>query len=240
MKYANVYNSEYQNSSFDAGLRDYMYLIYKNMGISLLISSIVAFIVGTNITLLQFFYSNRLIAFLVQLAPIFFVFSINKEVFSGSVETARNKLYIFSALMGVSLSTIFVIYTRQNIYNVFLTASATFGAMSLYGYTTKKDLTSWSSFLYMGVMGIFIASLINIFVRSATVNLGVSIIGVLLFTLYTAYDVQSLKRLHTFVGITADSKDRIAIMGSLQLYMDFINLFLYMLRVMGSMSNRKE
>ena len=162
MKYTNIYSNT-ESRSFDSGLRDYMYLIYKNMGIALLISAIVAFFVSSSPTLLRIFFSNTIIALIVQLSPIFFVYSFSKSIMNLSVSEAKNKLYIFAGLMGLSLSTIFVMYTRQSIVETFLTTSLTFGGMSLYGYTTKRDLTSLGSFLFMGIFGLCIASLINLF-----------------------------------------------------------------------------
>lgn len=239
MKYANIYANE-GNNVFDKSLRDYMYLIYKNMGISLMISALVAFIVGTNPALLKMFFSNRLISLVVALAPIFFVFSINKAIFTKTVEEAKNSLFIFAGLMGLSLSTIFVMYTKENIFQTFLTSAAMFGSMSLYGYKTKSDLTKWQSFLYMGLFGLLFASLFNIFFKSSSLSFGISCIGVVLFTLYTAYDVKKLKDLHNYVSLNTDAKERIAIFGALQLYLDFINLFIYLLEIFSRMSNNKN
>jgi FtsH-binding integral membrane protein len=239
MKYSNIYTNS-GSKVFDSGLRDYMYLIYKNMGISLLISAIVAFVVGTNPVLLKFFFSNALTALIVQLAPIFFIFSFNKTVFTGTVEDAKTKLFLFAGLMGLSLSTIFVVYARQDITSAFLVSASMFGGMSLYGYTTKKDLTSLRSFLMMGVMGLLFASLINIFMRSGTMSFGISCITVVVFTLYTAYDVQNLKNLHAFVSVNGDYKERIAIMGALQLFLDFINIFTSVLRIMSRVGSNRD
>lgn len=239
MKYANIYTTS-ESTSYDQGLKEYMYLIYKNMGLSLLISALVAFFVSRSGTLLSLLFSNWLMATIVSFAPIFFIFSINKSIYTGSIADAKKKLFIFSSLMGLSLSTVFVFYNYGDIFSVFLTTSATFGVMSLYGYVTKKDLTSWGSFLFMGVMGLFIASLINMFVRSASANLTIAYISVILFVLYTAYDVQNLKKLYTFVGINSDFKERIAIMGALSLYIDFINLFLSLLRIMSHSRNNRN
>lgn len=236
MKYTNIYSNT-ESRSFDSGLRDYMYLIYKNMGIALLISAIVAFFVGNNPTLLKMLFSNSIIALIVQLSPIFFVYNFGRTIMNLSVEEAKNKLYIFSALMGLSLSTIFVVYTRQSIAETFLTTSLTFGCMSLYGYTTKKDLTSLGSFLIMGIFGLCIASLINIFIRSASFNYMLSCLGVVIFTLYTAYNVQKLKELYTYIGTNSDAGQKMAVLGALNLYMTFINLFTTLLTFFGDRKN---
>ena len=236
MRYTNIYTNE-NTTSYDNSLRDYMYLIYKNMGLALLISGIVAFIVGNSQALLSFFLGNVVMRFIIMLAPIFLSLSIGKSVMTSSVQDARNKLYIFAALMGISLSTIFIVYTKQNIVETFLTTALTFGCMSLYGYTTKKDLTSLGSFLFMGVCGLLIASLINLFAKSRSINYMISCCGVIIFTLYTAYDVQKLKELHNYIGSSQDIKERIAVIGALELYLDFINIFTYLLSLMGRQEN---
>ena len=236
MRYTNIYTNE-NTTSYDNSLRDYMYLIYKNMGLALLISGIVAFIVCNSQALLSFFLGNLVMRFIIMLAPIFLSLSIGKSVMTSSAQDAKNKLYIFAALMGISLSTIFIVYTKQNIVETFLTTALTFGCMSLYGYTTKKDLTSLGSFLFMGVCGLLIASLINLFARSSSINYMISCCGVIIFTLYTAYDVQKLKELHNYIGSSQDMKERIAVIGALELYLDFINIFTYLLSLMGRQEN---
>ncbi len=233
MKYTNIYSNT-QEQVFDGGLRDYMYLIYKNMGKALLISAVIAFIVGHSNFMLSLLFSNPIVAIIVQLLPLFFVFNFTKTLISGTVQDAKNRLFIFSALMGVSLSTIFVMYTGQSIVETFLTTSITFGCMSLYGYKTKKDLSSLQSFLFMGLCGLVIASLINLFIRSGTTSYILSCIGVIIFTLYTAYDVQNIRKLYNQVSISTDAKEKIAVFGALQLYLDFINLFLDLLRILNS------
>jgi FtsH-binding integral membrane protein len=204
------------------------------MGIALSVSAVVAFVVGNSPFLIRLFFSNVLIALLVQLAPLFFVFNFSKTLFTSSVAEAKNKLYIFAGLMGLSLSTVFLVYTKQSIVETFLTTAATFGGMSLYGYTTKKDLSSLTSFLYMGVMGLFIASIVNMFVRSSSMSYTMSCIGVVLFTLYTAYDVQKLRNMHNYISLSGDVREKMAVFGALELYVDFINLFMSLLRILNS------
>ena len=143
-------------------------------------------------------------------------------------------LFIFAGLMGVSLSTIFLAYTGASILQTFLTTAGTFGCMSLYGYKTKKDLTSLNSFLIMGLVGLLIASIVNIFVKSAQFDFVLSGVGVIIFTLFTAYDVQKIKETYNYVGVNSDMIEKVAVIGSLQLYMDFVNLFLYLLRFLGN------
>ena len=179
MKYTNIYSNT-ESRSFDSGLRDYMYLIYKNMGIALFISAMVAFFVGNSPVLLGMLFSNPIIALIIALSPMFFVYSFTKSLLNLSINEAKNKLYIFSALMGLSLSTIFAVYTRQSIVETFLTTAITFGGMSLYGYTTKRDLTSLGSFLFMGIFGLCIASIINLFIRNAGFSYMLSCLGVVI------------------------------------------------------------
>lgn len=236
MRYINIYSNK-NTLSRDDSLRDYMYLIYKNMGVALLISGAVAFVVGNSRVLLSLFLGNFLMRLIVMLSPIFLSLSISKSVMMSSVQDAKNKLYIFAGLMGISLSTIFIVYTRENIVETFLTTALTFGCMSLYGYSTKKDLTNLSSFLFMGIFGLLVASLINLFARSGSVNYMISCSGVIIFTLYTAYDVQKLKNLHNYIGNSQDFKERVAIIGALELYLDFVNVFTYLLSLMGRQGN---
>ncbi|MDR2760432.1 MAG: Bax inhibitor-1/YccA family protein [Rickettsiales bacterium] len=239
MRYSNIYANT-QSKTFDGDLRDYMHLIYKYMGLSLFISAAVAFVVGTNQTLLRFFFSNMLMALIVQLSPLFFMFNLSKTIFTGSAEEARTKLFIFAGLMGISLSTIFAVYARQDITSAFLVSGSMFGGMSLYGYVTKKDLTGLGSFLMMGVMGLLFASLINIFFRSGAMSFGLSCISVLIFTLYTAYDVQNLKNLHSYASLSGgDMREKIAVMGALRLFMDFINIFTSVLHIMSRLNDRR-
>jgi FtsH-binding integral membrane protein len=233
MKYTNIYTNAKEGAVYDSKMRDYMFLIYKNMSIALFLSAIVAFIVGNSQFLMRMFFSNPLISLIVQLAPLFFVFNFTRAISRISVEEARGKLFIFAGLMGISLSTVFMIYTRQSITETFLTTSITFGGMSLYGYTTKKDLTSMGSYLIMCVTGLFVASLINLFIRSSSMSYGLSCISVVIFTLYTAYDVQKLKNSYYFTTSSDEVREKVAIFGALELYMDFVNLFLTLLRLLN-------
>jgi FtsH-binding integral membrane protein len=237
MKYTNIYTNTQESAVYDSDMRDYMCSIYKNMGIALLVSAFVAFIVGSSEFLMRLFFSNFIISIVVQLAPLFFVSSFARSISTISVVEAKNKLFIFAALMGLSLSTIFMVYTKQSIVETFLTASITFGSMSLYGYTTKKDLNSMGSYLVMCVTGLFIASLLNLFIRSSSMSYGLSCISVIVFTLYTAYDVQKLKKSYYFTS-NNEVRGKVAVFGALELYMDFINLFVALLRIINSNGRR--
>ena len=149
-----------------------------------------------------------------------------------SIEKARGVLWLFSGLMGISLASIFVMYTSESITRVFFITASTFGAMSLYGYTTKKDLTSWGSFLFMGLIGIILSSLVNLFLQSSALQFVVSIITVVVFVGFTAYDTQRIRSAYDHVA-GGETAQKFAVFGALMLYMDFINLFLAMLRLFG-------
>lgn len=237
MGFAEVYTNR-QSYAFDKGLQEYMCLVYKNVGIGLLISAIVSWFVGTSPDLLRFFFSNRLMALLVMFSPLIFSMYFGAKIWVISQEKARNLFFIFTAIMGLSLATIFVVFTKSSIFQTFLTTAGMFGAMSLYGYRTKKDLTSLGSFLMMGVVGILIASILNIFMKSAQVSFTISILGVIIFTLFTAYDVQKIKETYNQIGINSDIKEKVAILGSFQLFLDFVNLFMYLLRFIGRTDDR--
>jgi FtsH-binding integral membrane protein len=166
------------------------------------------------------------------LAPLALVFFISFRINSLSVGAAQAIFWIYAALLGVSLSSIFVVYTAQSITQVFFIAAATFGAMSLFGYTTKRDLTQFGSFLIMGLIGVIIAMVVNIFLASSALGFAISVLGVLIFVGLTAYDTQKIKNLYS-VNDDGTVAGRKAIMGALTLYLDFLNIFLFMLQLFG-------
>jgi len=221
---------------YDEGLRLYMNSIYKYMSFALLITGLVAYITAYTPALLNLILRTPL-SIIVMLAPLFYVIYFSSKVWSMSPEKARNNLWIFSAIMGLSLTSIFLVYTSVSIVRTFFITSATFAGMSLYGYTTKRDLNGIGQFMMMGLMGIVIASIVNIFLKSAGMQFMISIVGVLVFTGLTAYDVQKLRQTYDYVGINSDVKEKVAIIGALNLYMDFINLFLMLLRFFGNNKN---
>lgn len=226
------YVSSSSRVGFDTGLRDYMYKVYNNMSVALAISGFVAFLLSKSATMMQMLFGTPL-KYLIMFAPLAFVLFFSFKINSISASQARTYLYSFAAIMGLSISSIFLIYTGQSIVRVFLITSCTFGLMSLYGYTTKKDLTALGSFLIMGVVGIVIASLVNIFLKSAAIHFAISAIGVLVFTLLAAYDTQKIKNLYYQVSSDEETINKAAVMGSLSLYMDFINMFMFMLQFLG-------
>ncbi len=220
------------SSSLDIGLRSYMVKVYNQMTIALGISGFIAFIVA-NTPLMQIIFGNKILMWVAVLSPLAFVIFFSLKLASISAQTAKNYLWIYAALMGISLASLFAIYTGVSITRVFFITAATFGAMSLYGYTTKKDLTNFGSFLMMGLIGIIIASLINIFLKSSAMHFAISIIGTLIFIGLTAYDVQKIKQQYYMVSGNDEMVAKASVVGALSLYMDFINLFIHLMQLMG-------
>jgi len=220
----------------DEGLRAYMLRVYNYMGIGLALTGIVAYSMATmamsNQAFAEAVYGSPLM-WVIILAPLGMVFFLSFRINKMSVSAAQTTFWIFAALMGASLSSIFLVYTGQSITQVFFVTAATFGSVSLYGYTTKKDLSGWGSFLFMGLIGIIIAMVVNIFLASSALQFAISVIGVLVFTGLTAYDTQQIKEMY-YEGDSAVVAGRKAIMGALRLYLDFINLFLMLLRLFGN------
>jgi hypothetical protein len=229
-------SSASRTSTFDSALRDYMVKVYQYMSIALAISGLVAFMVASSPALMQAIFGTPL-AFVVMLAPLGFVIFFGFKLNSISAEKAKSFLWIYSALMGLSLATIFAVYTATSITRVFLITASTFGAMSIYGYTTKKDLTSFGSFLIMGLIGIMIASIINIFLKSSGLDFAISFLGVFIFIGLTAYDTQRIKQTYYHFAGNNEMVSKMAVMGALNLYMDFINLFIMLLRFFGERKN---
>jgi FtsH-binding integral membrane protein len=225
----------------DEGLRTYMLKVYNLMAIGLALTGVAAFMSfqlafanGELTAFGQAIYLSPL-KWVVMLAPIGLVFFMSFRINSMSVSAARTTFAVYAALMGLSLSSIFVIYTGQSVVQTFFVTAASFGALSLYGYTTKRSLSAMGSFLMMGLFGLIIASVVNIFLASSALQFAISAIGVLIFAGLTAYDTQKIKEMY-FDGDDAAVLGRKAIMGALTLYLDFINLFMFLLQFMG---NRK-
>ena len=221
-----------RTTTYDSSLRAYMVQVYNFMAIALGISGAVAFLVSSSPALMQLFFGTPL-AWVVMLAPLGFVFFFSYKLNSISTAKAKSYLWIFSGLMGLSLATIFVVYTGTSIARVFFISASTFGAMSIYGYTTKRDLTAMGSFLMMGLIGLLIASVVNIFLKSSALDFALSVLGLFIFIGMTAYDTQRIKQIYYQLGSNSELLSKAAVMGALSLYMDFINLFMMMLRFMG-------
>ena len=228
----NIYNnSSYASAEIDQGLRTYMLRVYNYMAIGLFITAIVAYFSAASGLYLAL--EQKPLILVVMLAPLGMVFYLSARITRMSFTSAQASFWIFSGLMGLSLSYIFLAYTGTSIARVFLITSGSFGALSLFGYTTKKDLSAWGAFLFMGLIGIILASIVNIFIGSSGMQFGISVLGVLIFAGFTAYDTQQIKQIY-YQGDSADVSGRKAIMGALRLYLDFINLFILLIQLFGS------
>ena len=228
--------------AIDAGLRAHMIRVYNYMAAGVALTGVVAWLtfsaavtqVGGSLELTQFghiIFQSPLMWVLV-LAPLGLVFALSFGINRLSAPTALMLFFVYAGLLGLSLASIFLVYTGESITRVFFISAATFGAMSLWGYTTKRDLTGLGSFMFMGLIGIIIASLVNVFLQSSPLGWAISVIGVLVFVGLTAYDTQAIKEMYSPMddGTIAGRK---AVMGALRLYLDFINLFLMLLRLFG-------
>jgi FtsH-binding integral membrane protein len=220
----------YDGAQVDEGLRAYMQRVYSYMAGGLALTGIVAYAAAAS----GFYQSiaGTPLIWIVMLAPLGFVLALSFGIQRMSAGTAMLLFWLYAAVMGLSLGGIFLIYTGTSIARVFFITAATYGAMSLYGYTTKTDLSGFGSFLLMGLIGIVIASLVNIFIGSSTLQFAISIIGVIVFVGLTAYDTQRIKEMY-LESDTAEAADKKAVLGALALYLDFINLFMMLLQLFG-------
>ena len=219
-------------AGIDVGLRAYMLRVYNYMTLGLGLTGAVAFAASTNLDLMQIIHGTGL-RWLVMLAPLGFVIFLSARINAMRPATAQTVFWLYAALMGLSLSYIFLAFTGASITRVFFITAGTFAAMSLYGYTTKRDLSKFGSFLFMGLIGIILASIVNIFLASSALHFVISIIGVLVFVGLTAYDTQAIKSMYN-VSDSGVIQEKKAIMGALRLYLDFINLFVMLLSIFGN------
>ncbi len=215
----------------DEGLRTFMLKVYNSMALGLAVTGVVAYYVAHSPALLQAIFGSPL-QYIVMLAPLGFVMALSFGIQRMQASTATLLFYVYAGVMGLSLSSIFVVYTGESMARAFFATAATFSAMSLYGYTTKRDLTGMGSFMFMGLIGILIASLVNIFIGSSALQFAISVIGVMVFVGLTAYDTQMLKSMY-YASDDVETGTKKAIMGALTLYLDFINMFLFILRLFG-------
>jgi len=230
--------------AMDAGLRAYMLRVYNYMAGGVALTGIVAWLTfnlsvvqnaGGTITGLtplgQTLFGSPLM-WLVILAPLGMVFFLSFRIQHIQAGTARALFFVYAALVGISLATIFMVYTHTSITRVFFISAASFGALSLYGYTTQRDLSGLGAFLIMGLVGLILASIVNIFVNSGAMAFIISVIGVLVFAGFTAYDTQAIKEMYDEMDDSTIT-GRKAVMGALKLYLDFLNLFLFILQLLG-------
>ena len=219
-------------ADIDEGLRAYMLRVYNYMTAAMAITGLVAYITVNTPALFNAIYGTPL-QWVVMLAPLGMVFFLAARVHKMSTSAAQIAFWIYAGLVGLSLAWIFAVYTQTSIVRVFFITASAFAGLSLYGYTTKKDLSGWGSFLIMGVIGLIVASIVNIFLVSSALHFAISVIGVLVFAGLTAYDTQQIKETYYSVA-NSDMAGKAAIMGALRLYLDFLNMFLFLLQLFGS------
>lgn len=227
------------STSVDEGLRQHMMRVYNYMAGGLCVTALTAYLISaTSLSQLFFsvnaagYYTVSGFGYLMLFAPLAMVFAFSWVIYKGTAAQTQGAFWIFSALMGAALTPVLMVYTGQSITKIFLISAAMFGAMSLYGYTTKKDLTSIGSFMIMGVWGLIIASIVNIFLKSPGMSYAISFLAVIAFTALTAYDTQKIRQLY----VSADGGEmstKKAVSGALNLYMDFINIFIALLNLFG-------
>lgn len=219
----------------DEGLRAHMNKVYGLMSGAMVVTAIVAYAVGSNPALVQAIFGSGL-KWVVMFAPLVVVFGFSAALNRLSLSTAQILFFVYAALMGLSLSFIFAVYTGVSIAQTFLVTAIAFAGLSLYGYTTKRDLSGFGTFLMMGVIGLIVASLVNLFLASPAVSFAVSVLGVLIFAGLTAYDTQNIKSMYVQMAHSGDDEwlGKSAIMGALQLYLDFVNMFMFLLQFMGN------
>lgn len=215
----------------DQGLRSYLSRVYMFMAFGLLLTGGSAYTVANIPEMMQLVFGTGL-KWVFIFAPLALVFFLSFRINSLRYSTAQALFWVYSAMVGVSLASIFLMYTGTSIARVFFISSSMFGAMSLYGYTTRRDLSGMGSFMFMGLIGIVIASLINMFMQSSAMQFVISIVAVIVFTGLTAYDTQAIKLMY-YEGDGEEVMGKKALMGALRLYLDFLNLFLAMLQLFG-------
>jgi len=230
-------------AAIDEGLRAYMLKVYNYMTTGLVLTGFIAYFFGKAsveayvpggviLTPVGNILFNSGLSFVIMLAPLGFVFYLSARINKMSASSAQITFWLFASIMGLSLASIFVQFTHSSIARVFFITAGTFGAMSLYGYTTKRDLTKLGGFLFMGLIGVIIASIVNMFFQSGMMSFVISVIGVLVFVGLTAYDTQNIKNMY-YGGDSEEIGSKKALMGALKLYLDFINLFILLLQLFG-------
>ena len=233
---------ESQSRAIDQGLRSYMLKVYNYMASGVLLTAVIAYFAGTSDAFLGMMLTQTAqgtvgvapLGYVVMFAPLAMVFFMMFKLNSMSTQTLQITFWAYAAIMGLSLFSIFLIYTQTSILRVLFVTAGTFGLLSMYGYATKRDLTSWGTFLTVGAWAMLIVSLVNFFLlKSSGLQLAMSYIGVLLALGFTAYDTQKIKEVYYQIGGSAEAIKRASIMGALNLYMDFIYLFINLMRILG-------
>lgn len=215
----------------DAGLRTYMQRVYNFMALGLSITGITAYLTSQSPEMMRLIFGTPFY-YVVLLAPLAMVFMMASRIHKMSFSSAQTLFWVYSGVLGLSLASIFLVYTGESITRVFFITSGMFAGTSLYGYTTQRDLSKFGSLLFMGLIGIIIASVVNMFMHSGPMQFAISVIAVLVFTGLTAYDTQMIKEYY-YAGDDSETSGKKALFGALNLYMDFLNLFLALLRILG-------
>jgi len=216
---------------FDEGLRQHMLRVYNYMGVGLVVTGLVAFLVSSTPALYVPIFSSPL-KYVVMLAPLAFVLLFSFKMQTMSAASAQAMFWAFCAVMGLSLASVFLVFTGTSIARTFFIAATMFGATSLYGYTTRRDLTQFSSFLIMGLIGVVIASVVNLFLGSTALQFAISVIGIAVFIGLTAWDTQTIKEQYA-ENFDAESRQKLAVFGAFSLYLNFINIFQLLLNFTG-------
>lgn len=226
--------------AIDAGLRDHMNAVYRMMAVAVALTGLVSWAFGTSPALLGLVMdmetgSMRMLGWVALLSPLLIILAMGFGVASMSKSTMQFLLYGLASLMGISLSTIFVVYTGASIASTFFVTAAAFAGLSLYGYTTKRDLGPIGAFLFMALLGLIVASIVNLFLQSSAMGFLLNVGGVLIFAGMTAYDTQKIKQIYLDQRRSASAEEigKAAVWGALSLYLDFINLFMHLLKLMG-------
>ncbi len=234
-------NATQTRAQIDVGLRAHMSKVYATMSVGMLVTAGAAWAIGTSDALLAIFrdpitLQPNILGWIIMFAPLIMVFAFGAVINRLSAAAAQLFFYAFAAVMGVSISWIFAVFTGVSIVQTFLITAIAFLGLSLYGYTTKRDLSGWGTFLMMGVIGLILASIVNLFIMSSVMMFAISALGVLIFAGLTAYDTQSIKQEYIDHAQYGDQEwlDKSAIMGALRLYLDFINLFMFLLQFLGN------
>ena len=226
-----VGTSAQSGALYDEGLRQHMLRVYNYMGLGLVVTGLVAFMVSSTPALYVPIFSSPL-KWVVMLAPLAFVLLFSFKMQTMSAASAQAMFWAFCAVMGLSLASVFLVFTGTSIARTFFIAATMFGATSLYGYTTRRDLTQFSSFLIMGLIGVVIASIVNIFLGSTALQFAISVIGIAVFIGLTAWDTQSIKEQYA-ENFDAESRQKLAVFGAFSLYLNFVNIFQLLLNFTG-------
>jgi FtsH-binding integral membrane protein len=240
LRTAAMTRAQAEAAEIDVGLREYMLRVYNYMASGLALTGIIAYFAANTPAILHLLYAvgpngvarPTILAWIVMLSPLAFIFALSFGIQRMKASTAQAIFWLFAAVMGLSLANIFLAFTGTSIARVFFITAGTFAGMSLYGYTTKRDLTGLGSLMFMGLIGILIAMVVNIFLASAALQFVISVVGVIVFVGLTAYDTQAIKNMY-YEADSSEIASKKAIMGAVRLYLDFINLFILLLQLFG-------